>query len=89
MSAPEGSPPGAGDEVSLDVPPVRESALTPEAIPLDILYQDEFLAVINKPAGLAAVFINWILTDGQQYLDQAGYVKLSTDQQAESLAKLK
>ena len=25
---------------------------TPEAIPLDILYEDEFLAVINKPAGM-------------------------------------
>jgi len=29
------------------------------------------------------------LTDGQQYLEQAGYVKLTPEQQAESLAKIK
>jgi ABC-type phosphate transport system substrate-binding protein len=33
--------------------------------------------------------MNWILTDGQQLLEQAGYVKLTPAQQAESLAKLK
>jgi phosphate transport system substrate-binding protein len=49
----------------------------------------ENLATKGKPTGLALAFIQWILTDGQQYLDQAGYVKLTTEQQAESLAKLK
>lgn len=49
----------------------------------------ENLATKGKPAGLVLAFINWILSDGQNYLDQAGYVKLSADQQAEFLSKLK
>jgi phosphate transport system substrate-binding protein len=49
----------------------------------------EYLATKGKPTGLTLAFINWILTDGQQFLDAAGYVPLTTDQQAESLTKLK
>jgi phosphate transport system substrate-binding protein len=49
----------------------------------------ENLATKGKPSGIVLAFIEWILTDGQEMLDQAGYVKLTPDQQAESLAKLK
>ncbi|MEW6402292.1 MAG: substrate-binding domain-containing protein [Chloroflexota bacterium] len=49
----------------------------------------ENLATKGKPSGLTLAFIEWILTDGQQYLDQAGYVPLTPEQQAESIAKLK
>jgi phosphate transport system substrate-binding protein len=49
----------------------------------------ENLATKGKPTGLTLTFIQWILTDGQQYLGQAGYVPLTAEQQAESLAKLK
>ncbi len=49
----------------------------------------ENLATKGKPQGLVLAFIQWILTDGQQYLAQAGYVELTPEQQAESLAKLK
>ncbi len=49
----------------------------------------ENLATKGKPMGLTLAFIQWILTDGQKFLDQAGYVALTPDQQAESLAKLK
>lgn len=49
----------------------------------------ENLATKGKPSGLALEFITWIVTDGQQYLDAAGYVPLSPEQQAESLGKLK
>jgi phosphate transport system substrate-binding protein len=49
----------------------------------------ENLATKGKPQGLVLAFIQWILTDGQQYLDQAGYVELTPEQQTESLAKLK
>lgn len=49
----------------------------------------ENLVTKGKPSGLVKTFIEWILTDGQKYLDQAGYVPLTADQQAESLAKLK
>lgn len=49
----------------------------------------ENLATKGKPAGLPLAFMNWILTDGQQYLDAAGYVPLSDAQLAEALGKLK
>jgi phosphate transport system substrate-binding protein len=49
----------------------------------------ENLATRGKPAGAVRAFIMWILTDGQAYLDQAGYVPLTTEQQSEALAKLK
>lgn len=49
----------------------------------------ENLATLGKPEGLELAFIEWILTDGQQYLESAGYVPLTPEQQAESLAKLK
>ena len=42
----------AGDEVEFELPAARELAVVPEAIPLDIVYQDEDLAVINKPVGM-------------------------------------
>jgi phosphate transport system substrate-binding protein len=49
----------------------------------------ENLATKGKPTGLTLAFIEWILTDGQQFLEAAGYVPLTPEQQAESLAKLK
>ncbi len=41
-----------GERVTLAVPDPEPLALTPEPIPLDILYEDEDLLVLNKPAGL-------------------------------------
>jgi len=41
-----------GDSIKLVIPPPVATALIPEAIPLDILYEDADLLVINKPAGL-------------------------------------
>ncbi len=49
----------------------------------------ENLATKGKPTGLSLAFIQWILTDGQQMLDEAGYVPLTAQQQADALAKLK
>ncbi|MBL8100295.1 MAG: substrate-binding domain-containing protein [Anaerolineales bacterium] len=49
----------------------------------------ENLATLGKPEGLELIFIEWILTDGQQYLEAAGFVPLTPAQQAESLEKLK
>jgi len=49
----------------------------------------ENLATLGKPEGLTLAFIEWILTDGQQYLESAGFVPLTPEQQAESLEKLK
>jgi 23S rRNA pseudouridine1911/1915/1917 synthase len=42
-----------GDEsVEASIPPANTSGLTAEDIPLEILYQDHDVAIINKPAGL-------------------------------------
>jgi 23S rRNA pseudouridine1911/1915/1917 synthase len=40
------------DRVTLTVPPPVSLDLIPEQIPLDILYEDDQLIVINKPAGM-------------------------------------
>ncbi|MEA5448943.1 RluA family pseudouridine synthase [Leptolyngbya sp. CCNP1308] len=41
-----------GDRIHLTIPEPRPLDLTAEAIPLDILYEDEHLIILNKPAGL-------------------------------------
>lgn len=41
------------DEISIVLPyPIRELELIPENIPIEIIYEDQYLAVVNKPAGL-------------------------------------
>jgi 23S rRNA pseudouridine1911/1915/1917 synthase len=42
----------SGDRVEVNEPPPEKIDNQPEAIPLDVLYEDEDLIVINKPAGL-------------------------------------
>lgn len=42
----------AGAEITVIVPAPDDVAIEPEPIPLDILYQDADLLVINKPAGM-------------------------------------
>jgi 23S rRNA pseudouridine1911/1915/1917 synthase len=42
----------AGDTVELDVPAPKEPSAKPEEIPLDIVYEDGSLLVINKSRGL-------------------------------------
>lgn len=41
-----------GDTVEVYLPPPEPSTAEPEAIPLDIVYEDEHILVINKPAGM-------------------------------------
>jgi 23S rRNA pseudouridine1911/1915/1917 synthase len=41
-----------GERVSVAIPDVEPTPLSGEALPLDILYQDADLAVINKPPGM-------------------------------------
>ena len=41
----------SGQEISIDVPELIAAAPTPEALPLQIVYQDHDLIVIDKPAG--------------------------------------
>lgn len=42
----------AGETIELEEPPVVDLALVPEPIPIDIVYEDVDLIVINKQAGL-------------------------------------
>lgn len=41
-----------GDEVIIEIPEPESSVIKPESIPLDIIYEDESLIVVNKPAGM-------------------------------------
>ena len=43
----------AGDSVSLSVPPPRPTGVVAQEIPVTVVYQDESVVVIDKPAGLA------------------------------------
>jgi 23S rRNA pseudouridine1911/1915/1917 synthase len=44
--------PRAGQQVRVHWPEARSAAAQPEDIPLDVLYEDETLLVLNKPPGL-------------------------------------
>ena len=41
-----------GDKIELTEPPPEKIEILPEAIPLEILFEDDDLIIINKPAGL-------------------------------------
>ncbi len=41
-----------GDEVSFELPPSVEPDIEPENIPLDILYEDPDVIIVNKPKGM-------------------------------------
>ncbi|WP_209455032.1 RluA family pseudouridine synthase [Thermoanaerobacterium butyriciformans] len=41
-----------GDSVDVNIPEVEEIDLMPENIPLDIIYEDDDIIVINKPQGM-------------------------------------
>ncbi len=55
---------------------------SPPARPLNVVTKE-------KPAGLVQAFILWILTDGQAFVGEAGYVQLTPEQLAESLERVK
>jgi len=46
------------------------------------------LVTKGKPEGLTEAFILWVMTDGQQYLEEVGYIQLSDEQLDDGLAKL-
>jgi 23S rRNA pseudouridine1911/1915/1917 synthase len=41
-----------GEQVTLSLPAPESGVLQPEAVPLDLVFEDEDLVVINKPAGM-------------------------------------
>jgi 23S rRNA pseudouridine1911/1915/1917 synthase len=44
--------PRAGDEIRLEIPPPPPIELAAEALPIDVIYEDEHLVVIDKPHGM-------------------------------------
>ena len=42
----------AGDRIRIVLPPMNTAGPHPENIPLDILYEDEFIIAVNKPPGM-------------------------------------
>ena len=42
----------AGDEIEFDLPEVKPMEMVAADIPLDVLFEDEHLLVVNKPAGM-------------------------------------
>ena len=47
-----------------------------------------YLATKGKPAGLTAAFLRWILTDGQKYLAETGYIALPPERLEQELQKV-
>ncbi len=45
-------PVASGQEVKIILPPPEPSELIPETIPLEVLYEDAHLLIVNKPAGM-------------------------------------
>jgi phosphate transport system substrate-binding protein len=50
--------------------------------------RDLNLLTKGEPEGLAREFLLWVLTDGQQYVDKAGYVELPQEKLSAALDKL-
>lgn len=44
--------PKAGDQIEIQFICLPELSLTPEAIPLDIIFEDESMLIVNKPTGM-------------------------------------
>ena len=76
----------AGDTLQIELRPTPQSqAFKPEAMALDIVFQDDYLCVINKPAGLvvhpapgnwSGTLLNGLLAHDEQarFLPRAGIV---------------
>ena len=50
--------------------------------------RDLNLVTRGEPGGLVKTFITWVLTDGQKYADEAGYVALPQAKLEDALQKL-
>ena len=50
--------------------------------------RDLNLVTRGKPSGLANTFIRWVVTDGQQYVAEVGYIPLTAEKLSEELRKL-
>lgn len=71
----------AGEVFSVTIKPEKAPNLKPYDIPLDIRYEDEYLLIVNKPAGLVVhpsfghkekTLVNALLARSEQYSDVNG-----------------
>jgi len=52
MAYKTGQPIERGMVIEVTIPPIKSSDLIPESIPLDIVFENEDIIVVNKPAGM-------------------------------------
>ena len=52
QTVPKNCRPKAGQQILVNVPPPEEIEIIPQDIPLDIVYEDNDLLVVNKPKGM-------------------------------------
>ncbi|MBI3615514.1 MAG: RluA family pseudouridine synthase [Candidatus Omnitrophica bacterium] len=73
-----------GKKLSIEIPPPAPMNLKPEPIPLKIVYEDKYLLVVNKPAGLvvhpaagnpSGTLVNALLAHGGRLSSVAGPFK--------------
>jgi phosphate transport system substrate-binding protein len=48
-----------------------------------------YLVTKGKPTGLTLAFIQWVLTDGQKFIDEVGYIQLPQEMLDEAQTKLR
>jgi 23S rRNA pseudouridine1911/1915/1917 synthase len=63
------------DRIQVTLPPEPDSSIAPENLPIEVLFEDEFLAVINKPADMVthpgkANFTGTLAAAVQYHFDQ-------------------
>lgn len=73
-----------GDTITLEIPIIEEEHLKPEDIPLDIVYEDEYLMLINKPPDMvvhpapghmSGTLVNALLFHCKKLSQMGGYYK--------------
>ena len=73
-----------GDIIEMQVPASEETTLMPEEIPMDIIYEDEDLLVVNKPQGMVVhpaaghkkgTLVNALLNHCAQLSRSGGYLR--------------
>lgn len=50
-----------GDLIDVNLPETKEIDLKPQDISIDIIYEDDYLAIINKKAGMVVHLVKDIL----------------------------